>query len=173
MQDGEKGIILTKEGEEARMILISCYTGKNGYQAGLKRKTKLTFFANDGKVKNSVLKKGIVPKIKTGMVPNFIHSFDALHMQMIIQELYKQGVQDIWAVHDSFGVHMCHVDEMRRIVKNEFVKLHEKPLEYHIQRLIETNKEILDQSKLESLREEIVGLEDDWIDEVNESLYFI
>ena len=173
MQDGEKGIILTKEGEEARMILISCYTGKNGYQAGLKRKTKLTFFANDGKVKNSVLKKGIVPKIKTGMVPNFIHSFDALHMQMIIQELYKQGVQDIWAVHDSFGVHMCHVDEMRRIVKNEFVKLHEKPLDYHIQRLIETNKEILDQSKLESLREEIVGLEDDWIDEVNESLYFI
>ncbi len=115
----------------------------------------------------------IAQEIKTGMVPNFIHSFDALHMQMIIQELYKQGVQDIWAVHDSFGVHMCHVDEMRRIVKNEFVKLHEKPLEYHIQRLIETNKEILDQSKLESLREEIVGLEDDWIDEVNESLYFI
>ena len=170
MQDGKKGITLTVEGEKARMILICCYTGKNKYSAKLKRKTKLTLFSK-GKKRNIL--DGIVNKIKTGMVPNFIHSFDALHMQMIIQELYKQGVQDIWAVHDSFGVHMCHVDEMRRIVKNEFVKLHEKPLDYHIQRLIETNKEILDQSKLESLRKELNDLEDDWIDEVNESLYFI
>ncbi len=170
MLEVEKDISYTEEGDKARRILICCYAGGNGFKAKLKRKTKLALFSKGKKRK---ILDNISKKIKTGMVPNFIHSFDALHMQMIIQELYKQGVQDIWAVHDSFGVHMCHVDEMRRIVKNEFVKLHEKPLEYHIQRLIETNKEILDQSKLESLREEIVGLEDDWIDEVNESLYFI
>ena len=95
------------------------------------------------------------------MVPNFIHSFDALHMQMIIQELYKQGGMGSTRF---IGVHMCHVDEMRRIVKNEFVKLHEKPLDYHIQRLIETNKDSRS-SKLESLRKEISDLEGDWIDE--------
>lgn len=171
MVDGEKKISYTEEGEKARRILICCYAGGNEFKAKLKRKTKLKF-VKDGKANRSIL-DSISRKIETGMVPNFIHSFDALHMQMIIQELYKQGVQDIWAVHDSFGVHMCHVDEMRRIVKNEFVKLHEKPLEHHIQRLIETNIDILDRSKLDSLRKEIIDLEDDWIDEVNESLYFI
>ncbi|MFL2982094.1 MAG: DNA-directed RNA polymerase [Candidatus Poseidoniaceae archaeon] len=164
---------LGPEGKQAKLFLIRCYTDKDsGYKAIFNSKIDLAFIDKNGNPNRFEINK-IAQEIKTGMVPNFIHSFDALHMQMVIQELYKQGVQDIWTVHDSFGVHMCHVDEMRRIVKNEFVKLHEKPLDYHIQRLIETNKEILDQSKLESLRKELNDLEDDWIDEVNESLYFI
>ena len=78
-----------------------------------------------------------------GLVPNFIHSFDAMHMQMIIQELSKNEIDDIWAVHDSFGVHACHVEEMRDIVKNTFVELHKDPLNVHIENIRKDNSNIL------------------------------
>ena len=71
--------------------------------------------------------KSIRGKIKQGLVPNFIHSFDACHMQMVILQLKSRGIHDIWAVHDSFGTPPCHVDELRSIVNSTFSELHSQP----------------------------------------------
>ena len=79
--------------------------------------------------------------VERGLVPNFIHSFDAMHMQMIIQELSKNEINDIWAVHDSFGVHACHVEKMRDIVKKTFVELHKDPLRVHIENIRKENEQ--------------------------------
>ena len=86
---------------------------------------------------------GVPKDVIRGLVPNFIHSFDAMHMQMIIQELSKNEVNHIWAVHDSFGVHACHVEKMRDIVKNTFVELHKDPLNIHIENIRKLNSNIL------------------------------
>ena len=89
-----------------------------------------------------------------GLVPNFIHSFDAMHMQMIIQELSKNGINDIWAVHDSFGVHACHVEKMRDIVKKTFVELHKDPLNVHIENIRKLNSNILKKKEPKNAKED-------------------
>jgi hypothetical protein len=121
-------------------------------------------------------------KIKTGLVPNFIHSFDAVHMQMVILELNKRGIEDIWSVHDSFGVHACHVEEMREIVKQTFVELHREPLDKHIENIVKLNSDILKSDdeqinqegndKIQNNSTENNG-DSDWINEVLESEYMI
>jgi hypothetical protein len=89
-----------------------------------------------------------------GLVPNFIHSFDAMHMQMIIQELSKNEINDIWAVHDSFGVHACHVDKLRDIVKKTFVELHKDPLNVHIENIRKLNSNILKKKEQKNAKED-------------------
>ena len=78
-------------------------------------------------------------KTETGLVPNFIHSFDAKHMENVINSLNKQGIHDIWAVHDSFGVHACDVDLLMKTVKDEFVGLHKKDFTNVVDDLCELN----------------------------------
>jgi len=78
-------------------------------------------------------------KTETGLVPNFIHSFDAKHMENVINSLNKQGINDIWAVHDSFGVHACDVDLLMKTVKNEFVGLHKKDFTNVVEDLCKLN----------------------------------
>ena len=82
--------------------------------------------------------------IVLGMLPNYIHSFDALHMQNVVLELDKKEIQDIWAVHDSFGVHACDIDELREIVNRTFVDIHQDPIQVHLKRIVELNRSILE-----------------------------
>ena len=83
-------------------------------------------------------------KTETGLVPNFIHSFDAKHMENVINSLNKQGIHDIWAVHDSFGVHACDVDLLMKTVKDEFVGLHKKDFTNVVEDLCKLNNIITD-----------------------------
>ena len=60
------------------------------------------------------------PKIRSfmsGISPNFVHSMDAAHMSKVIS---KWGA-DFGAVHDSFSVHACDVDELLDLIKEEFI----------------------------------------------------
>ena len=78
-------------------------------------------------------------KTETGLAPNFIHSFDAKHMENVINSLNTQGIQDIWAVHDSFGVHACDVDRLVKTAKHEFVELHKNDFTKVVNDLCELN----------------------------------
>lgn len=60
------------------------------------------------------------------VAPNFIHSLDASHLTRVVQRLYNMGITDMMMIHDSYGVHACHVDTMQRIIREEFVKMHEE-----------------------------------------------
>ena len=110
-----------------------------------------------------------------GMVPNFIHSFDALHMQKVIIALHDQGISDIWAVHDSFGVHPCHVEQLRNIVNETFVHLHREPFESHLSRIIKLNLPLLEQEfSVEDFFKSVKKQTDcDWINDVLEAKFLI
>lgn len=56
-----------------------------------------------------------------GISPNFIHSQDASHMQLVIN---KYG-GSFGAVHDSFSTHADSVDELVDITKQVFIKMYD------------------------------------------------
>ena len=59
--------------------------------------------------------------------PNFIHSIDASHMMMVATEAYRAGIT-FGAVHDSYWTHACDVDMLQKMIRTNFVQLHERPL---------------------------------------------
>tara|TARA_R110000824_G_scaffold9546_1_gene42577 strand:- start:5354 stop:7543 length:2190 start_codon:yes stop_codon:yes gene_type:complete len=79
------------------------------------------------------------PKIRSfmsGISPNFVHSMDATHMSKVIAEW--DG--DFGAVHDSFSVHACDVDELLYLIKNKFIEMYSYPNFFEvIERMIVTN----------------------------------
>jgi DNA-directed RNA polymerase len=119
--------------------------------------------------------------IVLGMLPNYIHSFDALHMQNVVLELDKKGIQDIWSVHDSFGVHACDIDDLRDIVRETFVEIHQDPIEVHLKRIVELNRSILEPKFVDDyiakIDKEIERINsspnNDWINDVLYSKYLI
>ena len=56
-----------------------------------------------------------------GISPNFVHSMDAAHMALIIDEWDN----DFGAVHDSFAVHACDVDDLLDLTKKTFVDIYD------------------------------------------------
>ena len=118
---------------------------KNGHRITVESGNQMKLNVSSTKEFNETISemRELSKEIILGMVPNFIHSFDAVHMQKVILSLEKEGIKDFWAVHDSFGVHACHIDELRRIVKQTFVDLHKEPLEHHLKKIIDLNSDIL------------------------------
>mgnify|MGYP001475589770 FL=1 len=104
------------------------------------------------------------PKIRSfmsGISPNFVHSMDASHMAKVIS---KWG-EDFGAVHDSFSVHACDVDELLQLIKDQFIEMYSYPNFFEvIERMIITNPDNFNhnQPRLGSLD----------IREVNKSEYF-
>ena len=60
------------------------------------------------------------------LVPNVIHSLDAAHLMKTVNACAAKGITDFHAIHDSFGVHACFVDDLHRITREEFVKLYQE-----------------------------------------------
>lgn len=58
-----------------------------------------------------------------GIAPNFIHSIDASHLVAVVLGLRDAGVRDMLMVHDSFGVHACHVDTLHKVIRDTFVQI--------------------------------------------------
>jgi DNA-directed RNA polymerase len=57
----------------------------------------------------------------TGAAPNIIHSFDAAHLTLIVNE----SPFVVTTVHDSFGCHPGNMEDLFRITREEFVRLYE------------------------------------------------
>lgn len=55
--------------------------------------------------------------------PNFIHSLDASHMFKTALECNRRGVT-FASVHDCFWTHAATVDEMSRVIREQFVELY-------------------------------------------------
>lgn len=66
------------------------------------------------------------PKIRSfmsGISPNFVHSMDAAHMASVIRDWGGS----FGAIHDSFSVHACDVDDLLQIIKDKFVHMYNYP----------------------------------------------
>ena len=66
-------------------------------------------------------------KQKNGIAPNFIHGLDSTHMLMSAHECVEKGLT-FAAVHDSFWTHACDIDQMSKVLREQFVILHESNL---------------------------------------------
>ncbi|CDW58308.1 DNA directed RNA polymerase, mitochondrial [Trichuris trichiura] len=87
--------------------------------------------------KGSGLRKSIYGKLsstkpdsrkqRNGFPPNFIHSLDSSHM--MLTSLFCQHAGLTFAsVHDCFWTHASTVDVMNRILREQFVALHSRPI---------------------------------------------
>ncbi|KAJ2719384.1 DNA-directed RNA polymerase [Coemansia sp. Benny D115] len=66
-------------------------------------------------------------KQKTAFPPNFVHSLDASHMVLSAIECSTAGLT-FASVHDSYWTHACDIDQMNEILRDQFVKLHKRPI---------------------------------------------
>ena len=144
---------------------------KNGHKISVESGNEMKLNVSSTKEFNKTISemRELSGEIILGMVPNFIHSFDAVHMQKVILALEKEAIKDFWAVHDSFGVHACHIDKLRQIVKQTFVDLHKEPLEHHLKKIIDLNSDILSADFLANNKEQKSQPKietKDWINEV-------
>jgi DNA-directed RNA polymerase len=87
-----------------------------------KRGRRFTIYREDPKGKVNVKKQ------KQQIVANFVHSMDAAHMMLTVNELHKKGLQSFAMIHDSYGVHACDVTLMRRILREQFVRIYKQPI---------------------------------------------
>lgn len=76
-------------------------------------------------------------KQMTAFPPNFIHSLDATHMLLSATKCAEQGLT-FASVHDSFWTHPSDVDELNRILRDAFVKIHSDDIMGTLKREFET-----------------------------------
>ncbi|WP_421868787.1 DNA-directed RNA polymerase [Pararhizobium sp.] len=65
-------------------------------------------------------------QMATSVAPSFVHSLDACHLQATISAAMDAGLEHFAAVHDSFGVHACDVEQFTRIIREAFVQMYEE-----------------------------------------------
>jgi DNA-directed RNA polymerase len=58
--------------------------------------------------------------------PNYIHSLDAAHMFMTISSMLDEGITAYSFVHDSYGTYAPDVPLMHRLLREEFIKIHQE-----------------------------------------------
>lgn len=76
-----------------------------------------------------------------GVAPNYIHSIDAMHLQMVCLAAAQRKLT-FAAVHDSFWTHAAGVPQLSEIIRKEFVRLHSsEPLENLRDDLLYANKD--------------------------------
>ncbi len=66
---------------------------------------------------------------KGTIAPNYIHSLDAAHMMRSVQRLHQEhGLRSFAVIHDSYAVHACDIPTMLDVLREEFVRIHSRPL---------------------------------------------
>ena len=65
-------------------------------------------------------------KVRQSLSPNIIHSFDAAHLCMVVEELADAGLTSFSLIHDSYGVHAPDVDLLHEKLRSTFVKIYDK-----------------------------------------------
>lgn len=59
-----------------------------------------------------------------GIAPNFVHSLDASHMMETINLCLDQGIDSFAMIHDSYGTHACHAEELGVLLREAFVGMY-------------------------------------------------
>ncbi|KWK57289.1 DNA-directed RNA polymerase [Burkholderia ubonensis] len=65
-------------------------------------------------------------KHKNGIAPNFVHSMDAAHLTLTIQECKRIGVNSLAMIHDDYGTHAADTEKLYRAIRTTFVEMYEK-----------------------------------------------
>ena len=70
-------------------------------------------------------------KHRNGIAPNFVHSLDAAHMQLVAAACADEGIDSLAMIHDDFGTHAADAARFGQIIREQFLKMYEEhdPLE--------------------------------------------
>lgn len=58
-----------------------------------------------------------------GIIPNIVHSMDAAHLMKVVS-IWANTKQYIITVHDCFGTHPNHMDNLANVVRDEFINIY-------------------------------------------------
>lgn len=62
--------------------------------------------------------------MQNAISPNFVHALDATHLTFVADTMREHGYAFV-GIHDSFGTHPADVDDMQRIIREQFVRLYD------------------------------------------------
>lgn len=57
--------------------------------------------------------------------PNFVHSLDACHLALTINDCYASGIKGLHVVHDDYGTHAEDTEALFFILRDRFVALYD------------------------------------------------
>lgn len=74
-------------------------------------------------------------KQKSGLAPNFVHSMDAAHLMVTVNNAVEYGIHDFAMVHDSFGCHASDVPMLSAVLRECFVAIYSEDVlgDFHAQ----------------------------------------
>lgn len=67
-------------------------------------------------------------KSASAIAPNFVHSLDAAHLQLVADRSTQEGIHNLAFIHDAFGTHACDMPRFYGIIRETFVELYEQPV---------------------------------------------
>lgn len=140
-------VVASQEGKRFLNELASCYSAAGldftwvtpagmkitqGYRAPKMARVN-TFYGGTRVRLNIADDTGEVPKnarkARAGSSPNVIHSLDATHLLWTVLDCYdRAGIRDFALIHDSFGVHACHIPTLNQSLRSTFVGLYSQPI---------------------------------------------
>jgi DNA-directed RNA polymerase len=75
-----------------------------------------------------------IHEVMSGISPNYVHSMDASHMSLVINELHDMGITSFGAIHDSYSVHADDVEDLVRVTKSVFINMYDRDIFGHIRK---------------------------------------
>jgi len=62
---------------------------------------------------------------QNGIAPNFVHSMDAAHLTLTVNEAARQGIGSLAMIHDDYGTHAADAATLAVIIRETFVQMYE------------------------------------------------
>ncbi|CDL65264.1 DNA-directed RNA polymerase [Burkholderia phage Bp-AMP4] len=63
---------------------------------------------------------------KNGMAPNFVHSMDAAHLTLTVNECDRVGIDSLAMIHDDYGTHAADAQRLFEVIRDTFVRMYEQ-----------------------------------------------
>ena len=63
-------------------------------------------------------------KQMSGLAPNWIHSHDAAHLMITVNNCKDHGIDDFAMIHDSFGCHAADVELLNAVTREGFIEMY-------------------------------------------------
>ena len=87
-------------------------------------------------------------KMASGVAPDIVHSLDASLIMLVTERCRKEGIDNLWMIHDSLGAHMRYTVKFNRIIREEFRNMFQEDI---LSRMYEKFKQQLDEEVQDEL----------------------
>lgn len=110
-------------GQTVQWVTPTGLTVKSEYNKMVKTKIECRAFIQNRLVLYKQTDDIDLRKVQFAIAPNFIHSLDASHLDMVIAACEAEGIP-IVAIHDDFGTTARHTQRLHEIIREQFVRMY-------------------------------------------------